>query len=287
MMVLKKIICGDSRNMEELGKNTVDLVVTSPYYRNAIDYQNHIQKKWYRTSSKYSTREYITEMKIHFKEAYRVVKNGGICCVIIGNELDTEDGSIVPLPSYLTAMMTRSLKWKLQEEIIWYKVTGGKKRFKVTVKIPYPTYYYANILHENILIFRKGDKRHTRNEADRIILNDVAKKEVANSVWHIPPVPPNHIDHPCPFPEDLAYRLILLYSNKGETVLDNFNGSGTTTKVASKLKRDFVGYDMEKKYCRIARQRLKSELNLRMPLIPVWTKNKENLFSSFQVNGEV
>ena len=57
----------------------------------------------------------------------------------------------------------------------------------------------------------------------------------ANSIWHIAPIPPGYIRHPCPFPEEIPYRLMKLYSHKGDTVLDPFNGSGQTTKVASHL----------------------------------------------------
>lgn len=268
--------------MTELKNCEVNLTVTSPYYRNAIDYKKHLSDGWYRGKTEFTVEKYLEEMKKHFKETFRVTQNGGLCCVIIGNEIDTEEHIIQPLPSYFTYIMTKKLKWKFHEEIIWYKVTGGKRRFKVTIKHPYPTYYYPNILHESILIFRKGERQHKKDEKNRFQLNDILKKEIANSVWHIPPVPPNFIDHPCPFPEDIPYRLILLYSNLGDLVLDNFNGSGTTTKVTNKLHRKYIGYDVEEEYCRIARERLNSSLNLRNPLYPIWKKTEENLTAKFQ-----
>ena len=82
-------------------------------------------------------------------------------------------------------------------------------------------------------------------------------------VWHIAPVPPNFIDHPCPFPEEIPYRLITLYSYPGEVVLDPFVGSGQTTKVAKHLDRGFVGYDTVRKYVDLATARLDEPLSIR------------------------
>lgn len=269
----------DSKNMEkELYEGEVDLTVTSPPYRNAINYNKHLDGKYYRGNGTYTTEKYLEDMKLHFNEVFRVTKEGGVCAIVVGNELDSEERSIVPLPAYFTSLMMK-IGWIFHEEIIWYKVTGGKRRFGVTVQNPYPTYYYPNILHEKILIFRKGQINHVKKEESKIIINELLKKEVANSVWHIAPVPPNYLDHPTPFPEDLVYRLLLLYSNKGDIILDPFNGSGTTTKVAYKTGRSAIGYDIIEKYCKIAKGRLKQPLNLRDPLIPKWNKSKQRLKS--------
>jgi len=92
---------------------------------------------------------------------------------------------------------------------------------------------------------------------------DLFAKEIANNVWHIAPVPPDHLDHPCPFPEEIPWRLIRLYSYPGELVLDPFNGSGQTTKVARHLGRQFVGYETIEKYVALATQRLDEPLAVR------------------------
>ncbi len=65
--------------------------------------------------------------------------------------------------------------------------------------------------------------------------------DIANNVWHIAPVPPDVIDHPCPFPEEIPDRLIQLYSYADDVVLDPFAGSGQTLKVAKQLKRQVRG----------------------------------------------
>ncbi|MEM3207684.1 MAG: site-specific DNA-methyltransferase [Halobacteria archaeon] len=270
-----EIHCKDSRDLSELRGGSVQLTVTSPPYRNAIDYEVHQGEPggWYRGARLFTTESYLQQMEEHFLEVWRVTREGGFCCIVIGNELD--NGNLVPLPHLLTARLLK--KWNLHEEIIWYKVTGGKKRFAVTVQHPYPTYYYPNILHEHILIFRKGEKVLRKEESSRYELDDLMTREIANSAWHIAPVPPNYLPHPCPFPEEIPHRLITLYSSRGDVVLDNFNGIGQTTKVAKHLGRRFAGYDISEKYCAIARKRLSEPLHIRDYLIPKWVKAKSVL----------
>jgi site-specific DNA-methyltransferase (adenine-specific) len=167
-------------------------------------------------------------------------------------------------------------KWNLHEEIIWHKVTGGTNRYGSFVINPYPKYYRANIMHEFILVLRKGNVNSGRNQRRDALpaTHEEWTKEIANSVWHIAPVPPGYINHPCPFPEEIPYRLMKLYSYKGDTILDPFNGSGQTTKVASHFKRRYVGMDIIEDYVKLARDRLKEEgLHIRPnALIANWRK---------------
>lgn len=269
------IICKDSKFILDFVKlKSIDLTVTSPEYRNAIDYEKYTLKKslWYRGTKKWkSTEEYFDSMLFIFQKVYKATKEGGYLCIIIGNEL-VGNNKILPLP-FLFYICMESVGWNLQDEIIWNKITGGKKRFRVFVQHPFPSYYYPNIMHEHILIFRKGVVKHKKRK--EIKLDDVIKKEWANSVWHIPPVPPNTLPHPCPFPEEIPYRLISLYSNEQDIVLDPFNGIGQTTKVAYNLKREQIGFDTINEFCEIAKGRLCEPLHLIDPIIPKWSKGKK------------
>ena len=71
-------------------------------------------------------------------------------------------------------------------------------------------------------------------------------------------------DHPAMFPEELVIRLLKLFSFKGDVVLDPFNGAGTTTVIAYKLNRKYIGIDVSKEYCRVAEERIK---DARLPLL--------------------
>ena len=75
-------------------------------------------------------------------------------------------------------------------------------------------------------------------------------------MWHIAPVPPRTIDHPCPYPLEIVRRLVLLYSDEGDTVLDPFLGSGQTALGALNLRRHCIGYDVEQKYIDLAIERI-------------------------------
>ncbi len=258
--------------MPELRDNRVALTVTSPPYWNAIDYDIHAANK----AEHYRTRayaqgyanytDYLDWLDRVFTEVLRVTKPGGFCAIVIGTVL--LDGQHYPVPFDLIARLTRS-GWLFHQDIIWHKCTAGVKRAGVTIQKPYPGYYYPNIMTEYILVFRKpGDPIYkersiaTKKRSDYPI-NKLFTYDIANNVWHIAPVPPDQLDHPCPFPEEIPHRLIQLYSYKGELVLDPFTGSGQTTKVAKHLKRKFVGYETIEKYVQLATARLTEDLRIR------------------------
>jgi len=81
--------------------------------------------------------------------------------------------------------------------------------------------------------------------------------EFTKSVWTFPAERANKIGHAAPFPVELPYRFIQLYTFQGQVVLDPFMGSGTTCIAAIKTERSYVAYDIDKKYCELADQRVK------------------------------
>ena len=271
------IIFADSRDLTKVGKDRISLTVTSPPYHNAINYNEHqASQKWYRGTVGVSVESWLEEMRQVFSQVYQVTKPGGCCCIVIGNEI-IEGKTKLPLPAMLLVELTRNgVGWKFFEEIIWNKVTGGKKRFRVTVQHPYPTYYYPNIMHEQIIVLRKPPFHNIKDKKSKLVINDIMKKEIANSIWHIAPVPPSYRRfHPAAFPEEIPFRLIQLYSNMGDLVLDPFVGSGQTTKMARFLKRKYIGIDKSEKYVKIARKRtLEPPLLRKMQLVPNWRSPK-------------
>ena len=267
------IVVSDSKDLSKIAKDSISLTVTSPPYHNAINYEDHqSSRKWYRGTVGAPLESWVDDMRKIFSEVYRVTKPGGFCCIVIGNEIIQEKIKL-PLPAILSVELTKKeIGWLFFEEIIWNKVTGGKKRFRVTVQHPYPTYYYPNMMHEQIIILRKGPFHNVKDSRSRLRLGNIMKKEMANSVWHIAPVPPSYRRyHPAAFPEEIPYRLIQLYSNVGDLVLDPFVGSGQTTKMARYLKRRYIGIDKSEKYAKVARRRtLEHPLLRKMQLVPNW-----------------
>lgn len=269
---MNKIFMHSCEEMPELKTNSVALTVTSPPYWNAIDYDIHANDK----SKHYRTRayaegyteyeEYLNWLQSIFSEVFRVTKPGGFCAVVIGTVL--QKGRHYPVPFDAITRMAR-IGWEFHQDIIWHKCTGGVKRAGVTIQKPYPGYYYPNIMTEYILVFKKPGEAIYKNTPDAkkktsaYPINRVFTMDIANNVWHIAPVPPDHLDHPCPYPEEIPQRLISLYSYQGDLVLDPFAGSGQTLKVAKHLKRKYVGYEIIKKYVDLTEKRLTEPLSLR------------------------
>ena len=254
-----RFILQSSERMEQIGTGTVALTVTSPPYWNAIDYDVHAENGngvWHR-EREYAVfgvtfDEYLSKIESVFSEVMRVTVPGGFCAIVVGTIL--HEGRHYPAPMMITARMMQ-VGWEFHQDIIWNKVTGGVKRAGIFIQNPNPGYYYPNIMTEYILVFRKsGAKR--RGMSESMPIDEVFKRDIANNVWHIAPVPPNAIDHPCPYPEELVRRLVLLYSDVGDTVLDPFLGSGQTALAALRQDRRCIGYDIEPNYVRLAHHRV-------------------------------
>jgi len=278
------IIRHSAEDLSVLADESVALTVTSPPYWNAIDYDVHASDKsaWYRTRSYdkgfagYS--EYLGWLERVFSPLLAKTRPGGYCAVVIGTIL--LNGDHYPLPFDFTARMTQ-WGWAFHQDIIWHKVTGGVKRAGSFIQRPFPGYFYPNIMTEYILVFRKpgeaiyAGRSEEEKDTNRVAIDELFTKELANNIWHIAPVPPGHLDHPCPFPEEIPFRLILLYSYPGDLVFDPFNGSGQTTKVAYHLGRRFLGLDVEPKYVAYAKERLKEPLAVREEqLLAVFEKTR-------------
>lgn len=265
MHCVARLFVGTCESMQELKDGEVSLTVTSPPYWNAIDYDKHALDpgQFYRTRS-YSIgfaeyESYLKWLTNVFREVRRVTRPGGYLAVVVGTVL--YKGMHYPVPFDVVSRLVAD-GWLFQQDIIWHKTTAGVKRAGVFIQKPYPGYYHPNIMTEYILVFRKrGEPIYrgaSRQQSDRarLEIGEVFVKDIANNVWHIAPVPPGLLKHPCPFPEEIPWRLIQLYSYPGDLVLDPFLGSGQTAKVALYLGRNAVGYDLIEEYIKYAYQRL-------------------------------
>ena len=267
-----RLYCGSSEEMPEVEDESITLTVTSPPYWNAIDYDRYAQdpNQSFRTRSYsqgfgdyYSYLRWVTGI---FRETLQKTRPGGFLAVVVGTVL--MNGNLYPVPFDFVSHLT-AIGWTFHQDIVWHKTTAGVKRAGVFIQHPYPGYYRPNIMSEYILVFRKDGEpiyrsvSQAQRDAARYPVGELFTKEVANNVWHIAPVPPGLLKHPCPFPEEIPYRLIQLYSYPGDTILDPFLGSGQTTKVALALGRNAVGYDIVEAYVSCAYERLDEPLGVR------------------------
>jgi len=282
--MVNQIFPHSCEKMSEIADNSVALTVTSPPYWNAIDYDIHSDDKDQnyrtRTYSKGFTdyQDYLVWLEGIFQEVYRVTKPGGFCAIVIGTVL--LEGKHYPVPFDLVSRLSNK-DWLFHQDIIWHKCTAGVKRAGVTIQKPFPGYYYPNIMNEYILVFRKpGQKIYQERSPEEkskaaYMIDSLFTLETANNIWHIAPVPPSSIDHPAPFPEEIPYRLITLYSYPQEIILDPFSGSGQTLKVAHAIGRKYYGYENIPAYVSLAEKRIEEPLSIRpKQLVAIFDKVK-------------
>lgn len=233
------IIQASSESMTDIPDNSVHLMITSPPYNVTKDYDNDL-----------SLHEYLEMLKKVFKETFRVLVPGGRACINVAN---IGRKPYIPLSDYISLMMIE-LGFNMRGEIIWNKAAGAG------VSTAWGSWQSASnpILrdtHEYILVFSKGDYKREKKEKENSITKDQFI-EWTKSIWTINPESAKKIGHPAPFPEELPFRLIQLYSFIDDIILDPFMGSGTTAVSALKSDRKFIGYDTDEKYIKLAEARL-------------------------------
>ncbi len=255
------VVIGDSRHMTEVPDSSVQLIVTSPPYFDVKDYGAE------NIGSLDDFNEYLQEMQSVFRECYRVLEKGRYICVNICDIISHE--CKYPIPAHYVLLLQRA-GFDYREDIIWRKPSGigakkgsgAAKRFGLFIQHPYPMYYFPNNIFEHILVLRKGkfDYKQVSQEEKKQATVDIeeAKRRWNSDIWDMHPETKNQYNretHPAMFPEELPEALIRLYTYEGETVLDPFLGSGTTTKVAASLDRRSIGYELNRSYLPLIRQK--------------------------------
>lgn len=236
---LNRVILGSAENMKELPNNSVHLMITSPPYNVSKEYDSDL-----------SLSEYLQLLYNSFEETYRVLINGGRACINIAN---IGRKPYIPLSDYISRMMI-DIGFNMRGEVIWNKASSASPStaWGSWQSAANPT---LRDIHEYILIFSKGD--YKREKGDK--MNTISKDqfmEWTKSIWTMNAESAKKIGHPAPFPEELPFRLIQLFSFTDDVVLDPFIGSGTTAVAALKSSRKFVGYEISKEYVDIADRRI-------------------------------
>lgn len=238
------IILGSSENMKELPDNSVHLMITSPPYNASKEYDQDLTLK-----------DYLGLLHNVFTETYRVLVNGGRACVNVAN---LGRKPYIPLSDHVSKMMI-DIGFNMRGEIIWNKGSSASPSTAWGSWLSAANPILRDV-HEYILIFSKGSYSRERGQKENTITKEQFM-EWTFSVWNMNAVSARSIGHPAPFPEALPYRLIQLYSFKGDIILDPFMGSGQTAIAALKSERRYVGYDICKEYIELAEKRIASYKN--------------------------
>jgi len=232
-----------SEDMQELENNCVSLTITSPPYNIGKDSDLDL-----------SDNEYWKMMKNIFLETFRVTESGGRVVVNVAN---LGRKPYIPFSKYFTELLI-DIGFIMRGEIIWQKSKGANANFAWGSWLSASNPVIRDI-HEYCLVFSKDSlKKSSKGETT------IEKEEFMEStlsIWNINPARAKKIGHPAPFPVELPQKFINLYSYKDDLILDPFIGSGTTAIAAKNLKRNFVGYEIEKEYIDIANNRLETEVN--------------------------
>jgi len=237
--VLDKVHCKDSRDMSNIPDSSVHLMVTSPPYNVGKDYDDDL-----------TLDEYRDFLKKVFSETYNKLVPGGRACINIAN---LGRSPYLPLHSYIIEDML-GIGYLMRGEILWDKGAGAG------VSTAWGSYKSAQNptlrdTHEYILVFSKETFRLERNGKENTITGEEFR-EFTKSIWRFQPESARRVKHPAPFPEELPYRLIQLYTFKKDVILDPFCGSGTTCIAALGADRHFIGFDIDKQYMSIAKERI-------------------------------
>ena len=237
---LNKIFCKSSEKMDELPNNSIHLMVTSPPYNVTKEYDDNLTLK-----------EYLGLLDRVFKETYRKLVMGGRVCINVAN---LGRKPYIPLDSHIVQIMLK-IGYLMRGEIIWNKSasSGTSTAWGSWQSAANPT---LRDVHEYILVFSKGDFSRQRGNKE----NTCKKEEFlefTKSIWSFPSESATNVGHPAPFPVELPYRCIQLYTFKGDVVLDPFIGSGSAALAALKSGRYFIGYDINKEYVRVAETRIR------------------------------
>ena len=242
---LDKILCKSSESMEELPDNSIHLMVTSPPYNVGKDYDENLTLKEYR--------EFLKRV---WKEVYRVLVPGGRACI---NVADFGREPYIPLHAFVVEDML-DLGFLMRGEIIWNKAGSASPStaWGSWLSAANPT---LRDTHEYILVFSKETFKRENPNNRRSTISRGGFLQYTKSIWTFPAEPAHKVGHPAPFPIELPYRLIQLYTFEGEVVLDPFIGSGQAAIAAIKANRHYVGYDIDEEYVKLAERRIKEFLS--------------------------
>ncbi len=253
------LIIGDSRDMPETADASVHLVVTSPPYP-MIDIWDELFEEM--GCPDFDTMHaYLAQV---WKECYRVLVDGGIACINIGDALRKIDGKFQLYSNHVKVTQEcEALGFTSLPYILWKKPTTRPNAFLGSGLLPPNAYITQDC--EFILIFRKGrPRRFPPKDLYRYASHYKLDERNAwfTQIWQLPGArQENHYlsRRVAAFPEEIAYRLIRMFSIIGDIVLDPFLGSGTTMKVALNTHRNSVGYEIDTKLIPTIKERLSIE----------------------------
>lgn len=282
-MTEHRIIFGDSRSLNQIEDKSVQLIITSPPYWQLKDYGTEDQ-----IGFNDSYEDYINNLNLVWKECNRVLADGCRLCINIGDQFARSvyygRYKVIPIRTEIIRFC-ETLGMDYMGAVIWQKTTtmntsGGGA---VMGSFPYPRNGILKMDYEFILLFKKlgNASKPTKEQKEQSAMTKEEWRQYFSSHWNFNGV--KQTGHIAMFPEELPKRLIKMFSFVGETVFDPFAGSGTTSLAAKNLGRNSIGYEINKEFAPIIKEKLCSnQLVLRDESRVVFCEDKTGNISSFE-----
>lgn len=262
------ILIGDAASkMADINDESISLIVTSPPYPmvemwdDILASQNENVKVSQQGKNGDSIFEYMhQELDKVWQQMFRVLQPGGFACINIGDATRTinERFSLYNNHSRITSCMVK-LGFANMPNIIWRKQTNAPNKFMGSGMLPAGA--YVTLEHEWILIFRKADKREFKTDAAKQLRKESAffweeRNIWFSDMWDIKGTKQNiesagTRSRSAAYPFELPYRLINMYSVKGDTVLDPYLGTGTTSLAAIASERNSIGIEIDQSFLQV------------------------------------
>lgn len=253
-----KIVQGDARKLDFIQDKAVHLVITSPPYWDLKKYPS--SQGQLGNMPDYDA--FLDELDNVWRECYRVLVPGGRLVIVVGDVCRSRRRFgrhlVVPLHASIQERCMR-IGFDNLAPIFWYKIANASHEVENGSSFlgkPYePNAVIKNDV-EYILMQRKPGGYRTPSLKDRVlsVIPDHEYQKWFRQIWADLPGASTR-RHPAPFPEELAHRLIRMFSFTGDTVLDPFAGTGTTTVAAARAGRCSMGVELEGEYVRLAADR--------------------------------
>jgi DNA modification methylase len=263
-----KLRCSDARNLSALRDESVHLIVTSPPYWTLKDYPSNERQ----LGAVQDYPRFLDELDKVWAECIRVLVPGGRMCCVVGDVCIPRKKAgrhhVVPLHADITVRV-RKLGLDSLTPILWFKIANGALEADGNGAGFYGKPYQPGAIVKNdfeyILFFRKGGTYRSPSMVQKALsmLSKDEMKSWLKTAWTDVKGESTRRGHPAPFPLELAERLIRLFSFAGDTVLDPFVGTGTTTLAAMNVGRSSIGIDCDPTFIEMAKEKLqRAQLSL-------------------------
>lgn len=250
----------DFLNSSFIGKDKIDLIITSPPYNVNASYNT------YNDDLDYGS--YLDWSRKWLENAYNISKDDGRMCINLPVHIPPN------LPIHVDFInIAKEIGWEYKTTIFWNK-NQIKNRMCTGSVFSSSSPYIQHPLELIIIMYKKQWNKINKHGVSTISKNEWW--ELTNSLWTFAPANCKKFEHPAVFPIELPERCIKLLSYKNDTILDPFLGVGTTMVAAAQLQRNCIGFEIDNKYCKTAKYRLINEGLPQKSLFPIEEENNGN-----------